>query len=108
MDTTQTTLDPSTPITCERDARYYLTRRGTVGHLRTFSRFGQTTDECVEAAYLVALVHVLEDGRVTMSGQELDDAMGLVVNDADGIADLLTYGAQVYGFDLSNIDGLEV
>ncbi len=61
------------------------------------SRYGQDTADCVEAAYLVALILALEDGRKTLDVSELEYAMGLVVNDLGVVADQLrTYFSSRY------------
>lgn len=78
----------------QTDAADYLLRDGD---LRTFSRYGDRTSDCIEAAYIVALVCALEDGRTTIDADELDAVMSLVVNDDPSVASVLREASDHYG-----------
>jgi hypothetical protein len=59
------------------------------GHLRVpCSRYGRTSDECAPVAWRAAYLVAREVGE-EVEPRDLDYAMGLVVNDADDIANLV-------------------
>lgn len=86
----------------QSEATDYLMRDGDLAV--PGGRYGATTSECIEPAYLVAVICAREDGRATISTGELDYAMGLVVNSHDDVASLLREHAD--GLDTSNVRGL--
>lgn len=66
------------------------------GHLRTFSRYGNTSADCAPVAWRLAYLIARETGEgIDLDG--LDHAMSLVVNDHDDVAVMVReYGHGMY------------
>ena len=60
------------------------------------SRWGRNTSDCAEVAWRLAYL-VWREGGDEMGPELLDWAMGLVVNDSDGVSDFIRrYGNRKY------------
>ena len=84
-------------IATRREAIAHLTRDGADSHLACFSRYGSRTDECAPVAWRVAFLVARETGE-PVTTEDLDHAMGLVVNDHEDVAYMIRqYGNRWYG-----------
>lgn len=84
----------------------FTTRRAAIeylmkdGNLRVpCSRYGSDTEDCAPVAWRVAYLVNRETGEgLPITEEQLDHAMGLVVNDHDDVAYMVnTYGNGDYG-----------
>jgi hypothetical protein len=75
-------------FTTQAAAVAYLTRDGADDHLACFSEHGATTRECAPVAWHLALIYQSSSGD-PIGADDLDGAMSAVVNDRDGLAELL-------------------
>jgi hypothetical protein len=66
------------------------------GHLRCFSRYGSTSEDCAPVAWRLAYLLARETGE-EITRESLSHAMGLVVNEHDDVAEIIRqYGHRMY------------
>lgn len=99
LDMGEVALEPTTRVDVERrrDGIAYLTNNGNDDGLYVpCSRYGRNTRECAPVAWRLAYITSRETGE-GITTDDLDHAMGLVVNDHDDVAYMVReYGHGMY------------
>ena len=87
--------NPDEPVDRRRDGIRYLMSNGD---LRVpCSRYGSWTSDCAPVAWRIAYLVARETGGMPITHNDLDHAMGLVVNEHEDVAYLVrTYGHGMY------------
>lgn len=87
--------NPDEPVARRRDGIAYLTDGGDFRV--PCSRYGRWSSDCAQVAWRVAYLVARETGGMPVTHNDLDHAMGLVVNDHDDVSYLVrTYGNRHY------------